>query len=569
MLGLIRYRQGRPEEAEALLEPLAALEDSERAQKLLAATRLQLRNVDGAKEVLAGLKDQNSDPATMALVGIASLASGDKEGGETMIERSLELAPTNNSLRLRYAIYLTQQGQTSEAISQIQTVIENDPKLDQARLLLIQAHASANNLTAARKAAETWLEQQPDNLNALIALGNVAARSGESAKAETYFKQAAKAQPESAAPLVSLGTLALSQNKPKQAENFFIQAVKLQPDNQQALRGLTSVMDRSQITTLMEGILQKQPEAIGPRLILLESALINGNQSKADELTALLLERKDANEPAPASNLVATVYHGIASQFAQRDELEQAMKILNRGRVLFPENEQIGLQAATVAFATDDTKSAREILSDVKQSHPESAGPLVVEAQYLLEQEKYKQAADLYQLALDKERTPELEVAYAKALANSGQETEALKSLEAAKDRFPGSETLLTNLAILQQQKGSTEAAAQTYAKLVEIAPDNVIALNNLAWIYHQQNDPQALELARKAYGLSSNNAAVADTYGWILFKAGKTKESLPILEKAYQLQPDSQEIAMHLAESYRASGMNQDAKRILESLEK
>lgn len=567
MLGLIRYRQGRPEEAEALLEPLAALEGSEQAQKLLAATRLQQRNVAGAKEVLASVKDQGSDPETLALVGIASLVSGDKESGEQMIERSLELAPQNNSLRLRYAAYLTQEGQTAKAIDQIQTVIKNDPTLDQARLLLIQAHASADDLAAARKAAENWLKQQPDNLNAMIALGNIAARAGNPAEAETYFKKAAKADPKSAAPLVSLGTLSLSQKKPEQAETFFIRAIKLQPDNQQALRGLTSVMERSEITALMEDILKEQPDAIGPRLVLLESALIDGNQSKADELTAGLLERENADEPAPAANLVATVYHGIASQLAQRDQLEQAMNILRRGRVLFPENEQIGLQAAIVAFAQDDTQNAREILSDVKQSHPESAAPFIVEARYLQQQEKYKQAADLYQLALEKERTAELEVSYAQALAQDGQNAKALESLTAAQESFPNSETLLTNLAILQQQSGNTEAATKTYARLIEIAPNNVVALNNLAWMYHEQNNPQAVELARKAYELNSNNAAVADTYGWILFKAGNTEESLPILEKAHELQPDSLEIATHLTEAYRAVGRDSDAKQIIEKL--
>jgi predicted Zn-dependent protease len=123
------------------------------------------------------------------------------------------------------------------------------------------------------------------------------------------------------------------------------------------------------------------------------------------------------------------------------------------------------------------------------------------------------------------------------------------------------------NLAIMEQQSGQAEAAAQTYSRLIELSPNNVVALNNLAWIYHEQNDDRAAELAGRAYELSPNNAAVADTYGWILFKAGKTEESLPILEKAHELQPDSQEIAMHLVEAYQAAGRDNEAKRILKGL--
>ena len=567
MLGLIRYRQGRPKEAEKLLEPIAALQESEQAQKLLAATRLQLRNPEGAKDVLTGLENHDSDPGTLALVGIATLATGDKEAGEQMIERALELAPDNNNLRLRYAAYLIHEGKTDRALDMANQVIENDPTMDQAFLTAIQAHASANNLDAARQVSASWLKEQPDNVNAMIASGNLAVRSSNPEKAETYFSRAVEAEPGNARPLISLGALALSENQPEKAEMLFIRAIKLQPNNQEALRALSRVMDRAELTVLMEDIFKEQPEAIGPRLVLLESALINGDQAKSDGLTAGLLEREDENQPAPAENMVAAVYHGAAAQLVQRGREEDAMQILRRGRVLFPENEQIGLQAAIVAFAQGDTQSAREILSDVKQSHPESAAPFVVEARYLQQQGKHKQAADLYQLALEKQRTAELEVSYAQALTQDNQNAKALESLGAARERFPKSETLLTNLAILQQQSGDAESAAQTYSKLLEVAPNNVIALNNLAWIYHEQNDTRAIELAEKAYALSPESAAVVDTYGWILFKADKIDESLPILEKAHELQPDSQEIAMHLVEAYKSAGKSEDAKRVLEKL--
>jgi thioredoxin-like negative regulator of GroEL len=71
--------------------------------------------------------------------------------------------------------------------------------------------------------------------------------------------------------------------------------------------------------------------------------------------------------------------------------------------------------------------------------------------------------------------------------------------------------------------------------------------------------------LSQRAYDLSPDSAAIADTHGWILFKSGNTQESLPILEKAHELAPDSQEIALHLAEAYREVSRNADAKRILE----
>ena len=103
------------------------------------------------------------------------------------------------------------------------------------------------------------------------------------------------------------------------------------------------------------------------------------------------------------------------------------------------------------------------------------------------------------------------------------------------------------------------------YESLLELTPSNVVALNNLAWIYHEDGDQRAMQLAKRAYELQPENGAIADTYGWILFKSGKTEESLQVLKKAHELQPDSQEIAMHLAEAYKATGNTAEAKKILE----
>ncbi|MBN14872.1 MAG: hypothetical protein CMJ15_06570, partial [Pelagibacterium sp.] len=66
-------------------------------------------------------------------------------------------------------------------------------------------------------------------------------------------------------------------------------------------------------------------------------------------------------------------------------------------------------------------------------------------------------------------------------------------------------------------------------------------------------------------YELSPGNAAVADTYGWIMLKAGNHEASVPILEKAHELQPESEEIALHLAEAYRSVGKNSAARKVLE----
>jgi tetratricopeptide (TPR) repeat protein len=565
MLGIIRFRQGQPEEAESLLAPVADMGNSDQARKLLAATRLQMRDPQGAREILANLEDQDSDPETLALVGIASLISGDTESGEQFIEKSLDLAPDNTSLRLRYSTYLVRTGQTDRAIEEANRVLENDPDSEQARLLIVQAHVSANNNDAAITAASDWVNEQPKNVAALVTRGNVAANAENIEEAKQYYQRAAEADSDNPAGLNALGNLARLRNEPGPAKDYYRRAIELSPDNRQTLQGLTAVMEREDLAALMEQVREQHPDAYGPRLILLESALIDNNTQRAGDLTASLLERDDESSPAPAESAVASVYHGIATQLAQRKRLEQASDVLRRGRILFPENEEIGIQAAAIKFTEGNTKEARDILRDVKQQHPESAAPFRIEARYFERQEEYQQAAELYQLALELEQNAEQEVAHARALARSGQLNKAVSALENARQAFPRNPQILMNLAMLHQENEAPDKAIPPYEKLLEVAPRNVVALNNLAWIYYQKGDNRAMELARKAFELKPDNAAIADTYGWILLKAGQIEESLPVLEKAHELQPDSEEIAMHLAEAYRATGRDAEARRVLE----
>jgi cellulose synthase operon protein C len=565
MLGLVRFRQGRAEEAEALLAPVADMGNSDQARKLLAATRLQMRNPEGAQEVLANMENQDSDPETLALVGIASLISGDTESGEQFIQKSLELAPENNSLRLRYATYLVRTGETARAIEQADRVLENDPESEQARLLTVQAHVSSGNNDAAIAEASDWVEAQPQSVAALVTRGNVAANAEDIEEARQYYQRAVEADTENPAGLNALGNLARLRGETGQAKDYYRRAIELAPDNRQSLQGISSVMPREELTALMEGIQEQNPEAYGPRLILLESALINDNTQRADELTASLLEREDESRPAPAESTVASIYHGIATQMAQQGQLKQASDVLRRGRILFPESEEIGIQAAAIQFTEGNPKEARDILRDVKQQHPESAAPFLVEARYFERQGEHKEAAELYQLGLELEQSAELEVAHARALIQSGQRTQAVEALESARQEFPRNPQILMNLAMLHQENDAPEKAIPPYEELLEVTPRNVVALNNLAWIYHQKGDDRAMELARQAYELNPDSAAIADTYGWILLQGGQPEESLPVLERAHELQPDSEEIAMHLAEAYRANGRDADAKRVLE----
>ncbi|AKV98546.1 hypothetical protein ACP86_21835 [Marinobacter sp. CP1] len=565
LLGMIRFRQGRMEEADRLLTPIAANEDAEEAAKLLAATKIQLRNIDDARAILDSLDDKETDPGVLAMVGITTLAGGENAAGEELIEKSLELRPDNSELRLRYSRYLIEQNKIDRALDQLENVIEQDPSSSNAKRLKIEAYLKAENNDAAVSYADEWLKEDPESLDAKLVRGQLALALGNQEQAEKFYTAASQDAPEDPTPLLALGALERSRENLESAGEYFKRAVSLAPNNRQALQGLTSSLPGTEVADFLGELSEKKPEAAGPRLILLEYALFNGDTEKSTDHLAVLMEPVDENTPSRLSPLVAAIFGNVASQKSSAGDLADARAILERALALFPENENIILQAANLAYQTDRQQDAKELLQDAKLTHPESARPFILEAGWMTQEQRHQEAAELYQLALEKRRSAETELRYAQALQRSNQTTKAIEVMESARSTYPNNLQITFALALAYQQADRQEEARSTYELVLEDQPDNVIALNNLAWLYQQAGDPRALEIAKRAYELRPDSGAVADTYGWILFNAGQEKESVAILEKAHQAQPESNEIALHLAEAYKAVGEQEKAKEILE----
>src|SRR5207245_38863 len=86
-------------------------------------------------------------------------------------------------------------------------------------------------------------------------------------------------------------------------------------------------------------------------------------------------------------------------------------------------------------------------------------------------------------------------------------------------------------LSNLQEQKKNIPAARDAYESVLSLAPNNAVALNNLAVIYSDQNElDKAYDLAKKARDAASNDPNISDTLGWILFKKHQYREAVALL---------------------------------------
>jgi predicted Zn-dependent protease len=106
--------------------------------------------------------------------------------------------------------------------------------------------------------------------------------------------------------------------------------------------------------------------------------------------------------------------------------------------------------------------------------------------------------------------------------------------------------------------------AAQEFKTVVAQDPNDVVALNDLAWALNQAGDPGALAFAERAYHLAPNIANVNDTLGWILARSGNAAGAIEYLTHAAQLDPKDPNVQYHLAYALAKTGHPGQARQIL-----
>ena len=97
--------------------------------------------------------------------------------------------------------------------------------------------------------------------------------------------------------------------------------------------------------------------------------------------------------------------------------------------------------------------------------------------------------------------------------------------------------------------------------------PNNVLALNDLAWALHRINDKGALAHAERALQAGAAQPGRDGHAGLDLLDSGDLARALALLQQASALAPDASEIRYHFGLVLAKSGDKRGARRELERL--
>jgi tetratricopeptide (TPR) repeat protein len=139
----------------------------------------------------------------------------------------------------------------------------------------------------------------------------------------------------------------------------------------------------------------------------------------------------------------------------------------------------------------------------------------------------------------------------------------AVEALQKARALAPQREPVLVALAQTLDQAGRRAEARDTYEGILKLNSDNAPVANNLAFLLADTGGDlqRALTLAQQAREKLPGSLDVADTIGWIYFKAGMTAAAVQAFEALVRKNPDSGSFRFHLGMALLQQGAKARAK--------
>ena len=249
-------------------------------------------------------------------------------------------------------------------------------------------------------------------------------------------------------------------------------------------------------------------------------------------------------------------------------DYDRAVEKLREALAINPELFEANREIVAIYVTSGRSEQALREIKSFQQRKPGDARGYVLEGDLWANQQKWAEAESAFKAA--QKRAPDdgiVAVRLHATASGAGMSNAA----DAAADKWlrdhPKDIVLRTYLAERALRKKDYKSAARQYQAIVAQQPDNVMVLNNLAWVSGELGDPKALSYAEKAAALAPASPSVLDTLGMLLIKKGDVPQGLEKLQQAAQRAPNQSDIRLHLAKALIEAGDKEAARKELDAL--
>jgi tetratricopeptide (TPR) repeat protein len=467
-----------------------------------------------------------------------------------------------------------------------------DPRAAERAAMIAMYLKDAKKL---KKSLALWLKKEPQNLTArklslLASLKdqdkpktmdhlNVLLDSDPAGFENTMLDLANALQSEGKIGLLYDALETLSEQKPNQAVIFYVQsiiamqmknqslseikieqALRLQPEWDKALAFQAQIAllsgDLPKAVSTLKAVHQKFPENEKISKMLTQVLIKTGEYDEAGNVYRKLVEK----DPKDFESWIA-----LALVYMQIDRDNEAEDIFKKLLDEAEWQDQAKFYLGKLEEKRDNKKKALSWYDQVTED-PFNFEAAIASINLLARDKQYEDATLRLQALKDKfpKEKPRISLMEAELLNQQKRYQEAYNVLTAALAEQPENKELLYTRALIAERIDKLDVLESDLKKILKQDPNNAEALNALGYtlLSYPSRLAESEQYLERALALQPNEPVILDSYGWLLFKQGKSEEALKYLQQAYEKQQEN-EIAAHLAEVLWTLGRKDEAKKL------
>ena len=456
---------------------------------------LRHQNADATRELDAAVRLQSDlargkpaeeavyDPEAWRTLAQVELESGDEAAAARTLEDLAGRAPAEGAAALRDLgrLFLDRRD-LQRAETYLRKAVQRDPHDVEAWRRLAEVGAARHRQEEERRAWESLLREDPEDGEALLALGRLALRAGDAASARAWFGQLLVVSRDEAGARASVAYAWLDGRRPEEA-----------------------------LRLVDEGL----AEAPGDPRLLFAKGIVLEDQRRWTEASAAF-----AGVAGDDAELVSSARASQAAALVHAGRAPEALAAVDAALAARPGDLRL---LSARAFVLDRSGRAAEAVQFLERELRErGAGTAPVEiyealAGSLQQSGRVDEAVRLLRKAVaDRPRDEALRYALAVAQDKAGDRDGAIATMQGLLDLNPEHADAMNFVGYSWAERGvRLEEAEKLLSRALEIKPDNAFFLDSLGWIEFQKGDyARAVSLLEHADALTAPEPTILEHLG-------------------------------------------------------
>jgi tetratricopeptide (TPR) repeat protein len=452
-----------------------------------------------------------------------------------------------------------------DAVRMFKRVIEQQPEVAEASVLLARAESAAGRPERAVEALEAAADDNPRLLNTLAELYERQQRWREAASA---YSRLSAITPGSVDTRIRWASALLQTEQTEsivEARDLLRRIAEAGVTEPRALYLLSGAERRLKNYDAAEAVARKLM-ATSPDLPSGPFALAQVFEDQrrfaaaADVLSPVVEKYADAAEP-PRELMTIAAHLGYAELQAGRADAAlsafETARSLSGGSAAF---ETAVIQAHMLARRYE---KAADLARAARTARPDDLRYAQLEARALAKSGRGDRAVVVMREALSRhDDNVQAHLTLAEVLQEAKRASEADGVLAAAAEKFPADLTVTFQRGALLEQRRDYVGAEAAFRQVLEKDPLHAPALNYLGYMLADRGDrlDEAVALVERALEVDPDNGAYLDSLGWAYFRQKKFDKAEPMLKRAAEQSPGNSVIQDHFGDLLWAMGKRREA---------